>query len=264
MTENPLQLITKVQTAPNSIDDSQLLAEALPNLKERTDLDLIITDGGHGSPETDAILCEQQVEHIQTAIRGRNPDPEKLHLSDFAIKINKNGKPVKVTCPLGETVVVQTSAQKKAFVAHFSEEVCQACPMASKCPVRSGKRDRRYHLRFSHAQAHISERRRRNQEHQGEGRNLRAAIEATVRSIKHPFPASKLPVRGQFRVACLMVGSAAMSNIRRIQRYLEVERKREKLASNEVRCRREQRSISFFMVVRLALEAFGWSAQFSM
>ena len=36
--ENPFQLITKTQTAPNCTDDSQLLAEALPNLKERTDL----------------------------------------------------------------------------------------------------------------------------------------------------------------------------------------------------------------------------------
>ena len=43
--ENPLQLITKVQTAPNNMDDSQLLAEALPNLKERTGLETIYTIG---------------------------------------------------------------------------------------------------------------------------------------------------------------------------------------------------------------------------
>ena len=59
-----LQLITKVQTAPNNTDDSQLLAEALPNLKERTDLETIYTDGGHGGPAADAVLQEQQVEHI--------------------------------------------------------------------------------------------------------------------------------------------------------------------------------------------------------
>lgn len=50
---------------------------------------------------------------------------------------------------------------------------------------------------------------------------MRAAIEATVRSVKHPFSAGKLPVRGKFRVACLLIGSAAIANIRRIQRYLE-------------------------------------------
>jgi len=44
-------------------------------------------------------------------------------------------------------------------------------------------------------------------------------VEATVRQVKHPFPAGKLPVRGQFRVTCMVIGSAIMSNIRRIQRY---------------------------------------------
>jgi hypothetical protein len=34
--ENESQLITKVQVAPNNVDDGQLLAEAPPNLKERS------------------------------------------------------------------------------------------------------------------------------------------------------------------------------------------------------------------------------------
>jgi hypothetical protein len=38
--------------------------------------------------------------------------------------------------------------------------------------------------------------------------------------VKHPFPAGKLPVRGQFRVACMAIASAATTNVRRIQRYL--------------------------------------------
>jgi hypothetical protein len=259
--ENSLQLITKVQTAPNSTDDSQLLAEALPNLKERTELKTIITDGGHGSPETDAILQEEQVEQIQTAIRGRNPNPDKLHLSDFVIRINEVGKPVKVTCPQGQTVAVQTGIQKKALVAHFPVEVCQTCPLADKCPARSGKRDGRYHLRFTHAEAHTSERRRRSQEHLKEGRNLRAAVEATMRSVKHPFPAGKLPVRGKFRVACMMIGSAALSNVRRIHRYLEAKTREGKQKSNTsggMETAQEQAGISFIVFAKSALEAFAW------
>jgi hypothetical protein len=257
--ENPLQLITKVQTAPNSTDDSKLLAEALPNLKERTNLETIITDGGHGSPETDTVLQDHQVEHLQTAIRGRNPHPDKLHLSDFVIKINEGGKPVKVTCPQGQTITVQTSIQKKAFVAHFSVEVCQTCLLVEKCPVRIGKRDGRYHLRFTQADAHTSERRRRSLEQHREGRNLRAAVEATMRSIKHPFPAGKLPVRGQFRVACMMIGSAAVSNIRRIHRYLEVKREGEMQEidiSEGMETAQEQAGISFYLVVKSAFQSF--------
>ena len=218
---NELQLITKVQVAPNNTDDSQLLAEALPNLKERTHLEALYTDGGFGGVLADPVLSQQQVQLIQTAIRGRNPDPAKPHLSDFEIVFSESGKPSQVTCPQGQTVSVQLTHQQKSYVAHFDLPTCQACPLFSKgqCLAQAGKRDLRLHLRFTQAEAHSAQRRRRSREHKEAG-NLRAAVEATVRSVKHPFPESQLPVRGQFRVTCMMIGSAAVANIRRIQRYL--------------------------------------------
>jgi hypothetical protein len=217
--ENELQLMTKIQVAPKNIDDTKLLAEVLPELKERTVLDTLYTDGGYGSPEMDKALAEEQVEQIQTAIRGRKPNPEKLHLSDFEIKQTGEGKPTQITCPQGQHVLVHSSNRKKSFVAHFKLDDCQVCPYAKDCPAKPGKRDHRRHLRFTQAQAHVAQRRKRNQIHLEEGQNLRAAVEATVRQVKHPFPGGKLPVRGQFRVTCLVIGSAIVSNIRRIQRY---------------------------------------------
>jgi len=256
--QNPLQLITKIQTAPNATDDSQLLAEVLPELKQRTELETIYTDGGHGGPAADAVLQEQQVEHIQTAIRGRTPNPEKLHLADFTIKFNEDSKPVKVTCPQGQTETVHSSSQKKAFVAHFTAEVCQICPLADQCPARPGNRDPRHHFRFTQVEAHASERRRHSQEQRKDGRNLRAAVEATVRSLKHPFPAGKLPVRGKFRVACLLIGSAAVSNVRRIQRYLQAKSKAEtaqQVAPGVEKCTQEQPGGSFWAFARTTLAA---------
>jgi len=262
--QNPLQLITKVQVAPNTTDDSQLLAEALPNLKERTELETIYTDGGHGGPAADVVLQEQQVEHIQTAIRGRTPNPEKLNLADFTIKFNKDSQPVKVTCPQGQTETVHSSSQKKAFVAHFTAEVCSTCPLVSKCPAQPGKRDPRQHVRFTQAEAHASERRRHSQEQRKDGRNLRAAVEATVRSVKHPFPAGKLPVRGKFRVACLLISSAAVSNVRRIQRYLQAKWKAEiaqQVAHDVDKCTQEQAEDSFWAFVKTTLAAFSGLAR---
>lgn len=228
--ENPFQLITKTQTAPNCTDDSQLLAEALPNLKVRTALKTLYSDGGFGGPQADPVLQQQKVELVQTAIRGRQPDPAKLHLADFEIKLDADsGKPLKVTCPQGQTVPAQGTSQKKGFVAHFERSICATCPFLAKgqCPAQPGKRDERHHLRFSQAEAHTSQRRRRSQEQKKVAVNLRSAVEATVRSVKHPFPAAKLPVRGLFRVTCMVIGSAAVTNVRRIQRYLEAKNKAE-------------------------------------
>ena len=138
-------------------------------------------------------------------------------------------------------MAVHPGSQKKGYVAHFDATLCQACPFYQRgaCPAQAGKRDLRFHLRFSsyEQQASVSQRRRRSLAHQRksradeaslsnngagkEGRNLRAAIEVTVREVKHSFPASKLPVRGRFRVSCMVIGSALVSNARRIQRYLQ-------------------------------------------
>lgn len=154
--------------------------------------------------------------------------------------------------------IAHPSSQKKTFVAHFVTEVCSKCPLVSQCPAQPGKRDPRHHLRFTQAAAHASERRRRSQEQQKEGRNLRAAVEATVRSVKHPFPAGKLPVRGKFRMACLLIGSAAVSNVRRIQRYLQAKSKDEmaqSVAPGAEKCTQEQAGDSFWVFVRTTLAA---------
>jgi len=253
--ENPLQLVTKVQVASNHTDDAELLVEALPNLKERTELDTLYTDGGYGSSDADHLLQENHVEQIQTAIRGRVPNNEKLNLSDFEIKQTEKGIPTRITCLHGQSTPVHTSSQKKAYVAHFEDEACLVCPFLEKCPVQRGKRDLRFHLRFNQNQINTSVRRQKSLIHQEEGRNLRAAVEATVRQVKHPFPASKLPVRGKFRVSCMVIGSAMITNIRRIQRFLEAKMKQE----NEQECSQEHPSISFLGFLNSIFRGFAAS-----
>ena len=121
------------------------------------------------------------------------------------------------------------------------------------------------HLNFSEAQANVSQRRRRSLACLKEGRNLRAAIEATVREVKHPFPASKLPVRGQFRVTCMVIGSALATNAHRIQRYLVAKTKLEneqKQAQTGQECSQEGHSVCIFASLKAIFEAglalLGW------
>lgn len=253
--DNPLQLVTKVQVASNHTDDAEMLIEALPNLKERTDIDTLYTDGGYGSPDADKTMQTNLVEQIQTAIRGRIPNNEKLNLSDFEIKQTEKGIPTRITCPQGQSTAVHTSSQNKAYVAHFEDTLCLTCPLLPKCPVQRGKRDLRFHLRFDQKQINMSERRQRSLIHQEEGRNRRAAVEATVRQVKHPFPASKLPVRGKFRVSCMVIGSAMMTNVRRIQRYLEAKIRLEK----DQDCSQQQPSVSLFSFLNAIFRGFAAS-----
>jgi len=254
--ENELQLITKVQVAPNTTDDDQMLAEALPNLKARTAVDEMHTDGGYGGRKSDPLLAEYQVELLQTAIRGRNPDPEKPHLADFDLHFSETGQPRQVTCPGGQKVTVQPSGQQKSFVARFELPVCQACPLflKNKCLAQAGKQtDPRLRLRFTLVEAQAAQRRRRCAENKQRPGNLRSAVEATVRSVKLPFPEAQLPVRGQFRVNCLLIGSAAVANVRRIQRYLQAKfqaEQRQKAAQNSPEEAQETPALSFCRLAR--------------
>ncbi len=84
--ENDLQLMVKVQTEPNNTDDAAMLAEVLPGLKERTDVEQMHTDGGYISPKVDEAMREQRVEQVQSAIRGRKPAEEKLGLRVFSVE----------------------------------------------------------------------------------------------------------------------------------------------------------------------------------
>ena len=261
--ENKLQLVTKIQVSCNHTEDAELLVDALPNLKDRTGIDTLYTDGGYGSPDADLTLQEHLVEQIQTAIRGRIPSSEKLNLADFKIKQTESGKPTQIIiCPQEQTVEVHASSQKKGCVAHFDGKVCATCPFIEKCPVQRGKRDTRFHLHFTQNQVNMSQRRQRSMIHQKEGRNLRAAVEATVRQVKHPFPASKLPVRGHFRVTCMMIGSAMVANVSRIQRYLEAKNLLEieqKKVQSELQRPQKPPSVSFFAWLNWVWRGWNWN-----
>ena len=56
-----------------------------------------------------------------------------------------------------------------------------------------------------------------------EDKPIRAAVEATIRSLKHPFPGGKLPVRGLIRATMVVCCSAMMVNLRRLHAYRQVQ-----------------------------------------
>jgi len=219
--QNEVQLITKVQVACNHTEDSHLLKAALPNLKERTQLDTLITDGAYPSEPNDEELRKHEVQLIQTGIRGKKANPKLFNLSDFQVKQDENGHPTSLTCPNGQSAWATRGRTSFGWFARFQAEPCSACPfqLDQRCRARPQKRDPRYFMYFTLAEVHVAQRRKNYLAHKHDEHNLRAAVEATMRSIKHPFPAGKLPVRGKFRMTCMMISSAILVNVRRIWSY---------------------------------------------
>jgi hypothetical protein len=218
--ENPFQLIVKVQTESNNTDDAVMLTEALPNLKERTDVDEMNTDGGYNSPDVDDVMQEHQVQQIQTAIRGRKPAKDKLGLEDFEWQTDAdNGQPQSVTCPHGQRTDTTTGRKEGRYRAAFDSPGCESCSLREQCPTEPLKRRPENVLRFSQQDVNVALRRQRCSDARASKQHLRPAVEATVRAVKHPFRNDKVPVRGKPRVSMVMIGAAAMNNVRQINRY---------------------------------------------
>lgn len=218
--QNEVQLITKIQVESNNVADTHLLHDALPNLKQRTQLETLHTDSAFPSPRNDEELLKQNVQLIQSGIRGNKPDPNRFHLTDFQFEQDTQGQPIGITCPNGQTASI-THGKTSGLFARFPVETCSTCPfqLNQRCRTHPQLRDPRYFLDFTLDEFRIAQRRKAYLAHKQDEPNLRAAIEATVRSLKHPFPSGKLPVRGKFRMTCLMIASAMHINLCRIWRY---------------------------------------------
>jgi hypothetical protein len=229
---NAFQLIVEVQTSPHTSEDATLLVDALPDLKKRTGVEILHNDAGFCSPAVDQVLQEHHVTQIPTDLRGRAPNPAHLGLADFQVQGNTEGVPQQVTCPQSQCLPVAPGRKPQWYRVRFDATLCQACPLQARCPSQVSPANPWRVLRFSQRQLDIAQRRQRSAADHQSGKNLRAAVEATVGALKRPFSDDQLPVRGSFRVGAMMIGSALMVNVRRIQRYL-VEKAKVELETKE-------------------------------
>jgi len=215
--DNPFQLIVKVQTEPNLTDDTTLLEAALPELKSRTGVHTLYNDAGFCSPSVDQMLRELGIKQVPTGLRGRMPDPSRTTLADLDIQMDVNGQPLKLVCPHGYAATVVPGRKSGRYIAYWDDEVCPECRFSKRHVGR--KRSPTTSLRFSQTDMDRALRRKSMRGcHQGK-KNLRAAVEATIGALKRPLKNDKVPVRGRIRMAQMMIGPAAMINIRRIRRY---------------------------------------------
>jgi hypothetical protein len=211
--ENPFQLLLDLQTQPNTTDDAVMLVESLPALKQRTGLDELHTDGGYNSPQVDLILRQEQVSQVQTAIRGRHPNPDTLNLDDLTWELDPDGQPLSATAPGGQQAQLSQARKPGRYIARFD-------PLPDD-PAPSDKPPPKAVYYFSQQQLDLAIRRQRSAQAAAQGEHLRPAVEASIGALKRPFGNDKLPVRGQVRMHHMLLGSVFMVNLRRIQRYLD-------------------------------------------
>jgi len=205
-----------------------LLVAALPDLVARTDLDAMHLDGGYnvrrtlpgnGADADDTAQALGVTLHY-TAIRGGPPGSLAQWLAQLTWVRDDQDQPVAVITPEGHRLDLQPGRQEGRYIIQVSHDWVEAAPAAwQTLPLRWRKRTAIYALYLEARQITVAEHRHRVAHQRLGDKHLRPAVEATVRSVKHPFAGGQAPVRGRIRLDLMLTASSAMTNIRRLWRY---------------------------------------------
>ena len=209
--DNPLQIVVDLALATNNQDDAAILHERLPAMQAKTPgLVELHTDATYGSTRNDQLMAERNIDHVQTAFRGRI-SPAPLHITALP-----DGR-FEVRCAAGHVVASQMTRMRQK--AEFQAEWCAHCPLAAVCPAntRSGGGKTYY---FDQTNVLRQARRDRLLNLPPDRLQLRANIEATMQEFKTPTRNGKLRTRGRAAATQHVFLRAITINFGRIHRYL--------------------------------------------
>ncbi len=216
--ENPIQLITDVQVEPNQTDDAKLMEQSLDGQTERDiEVKKVTTDGGYTGPKGEQACEKHNVELRATRMRGGYSSPHKWGWDQYIWDVDKEQRPIGVTCPEGCYGRVIQSQVEGNVIVRFEAERCRVCPFfKAKCRVL----DRARAGPTMYLKLRVVEVARKRKQLHPEDIPVRAVVESTIRSVKRAFPGSKLPVRGLIRSRMMLYLAAVMVNARRLHKYL--------------------------------------------
>lgn len=224
--DNPVQFLTDYTLAKNVKADVKMAEERLPEIKERTGLTDLYTDGGFYGEDTHRKAEEELgVKMHYTDLTGRKPAADKIPLADFSIE---NHKKV-LACPQGQ-VPTHTffDEPNRRITAWFDPESCRQCPCREQCPVKIQKK--KALLQFNQSALLAAETRKElaNGECRRQNTSKRAAIEGTISAIKRGRGATKLAVRGQVKCALVIGLKCIAHNFQQLKSWFQVKAKEAK------------------------------------
>ncbi len=138
--QNPMQVITSIETASNNADDGDLFRRQLSNLKKETNIETAISDGGYNSEDLRNESGED-VQLVMSAIRGVDLEgiKNKAKLSEYTDpKTGKYGM-----CPAGEIPNSIIENEDGSVVLNFDVKKCAACDKKENCLACVGKKQSR-------------------------------------------------------------------------------------------------------------------------
>jgi hypothetical protein len=214
--ENPVQLLTDVSVYTNNTADDTILVERITQIKERTGVNQLITDGGYSGEKAESACQKEAVVLIPTEVKGRKLPEDEISLAEFKFESS-----TLTACPEGQTTREQIQKPEKGHhIVHFAKEVCAQCPRRKSCLVRGGKKF--YSLIYNDRQLLLSKRRQQlGDETYRALCHLRPAVEGTVSQFKRKTRDGKLRIRLANRIRNSAILMAIGINFGRLWEYYQ-------------------------------------------
>jgi len=212
--ENPVQLLTDISVYPNMMADDVILAERIPEIKERTGVEELIVDGGYSGEKSESACEKESVTLIPTEVKGRKLPEEEISLAEFHFDGN-----VIITCPEGHAPITQIhKLEESHHLAHFDNQYCAICSRRETCLVRCWQKFSS--LIYNDRQVLLSRRREQLGEEAYRTKcRLRPAVEGTISQFKRLLHKGKLRVRGLGRIRNSIILRAIGINFGRLWAY---------------------------------------------
>jgi len=209
--DNDVQMITHVHTEPNIHSDKAFLNEELDALKEKSDMNMLVVDGGYTGEEMREKVQAKGVVFIETGLKGKEP---KYNSAAFDID-ETNGI---LRCPMGKEPMRTWMKREKAH-ALFSHEDCKGCPYRDNCFAKKQTKGMKVDIALKR---HERDKRRAYMQTEAfrEKKNLRPAIEGTISAMKRTG-LNWIKVRGLFRVQMTVMFNAIGCNLKRLFRVYQ-------------------------------------------
>lgn len=213
--ENPVQMITHYDLAPNTTSDTELLKDALPELKEKG-IKNLYTDGAYYSPDIVEEAKAQGIEIHYTDMTGRKKTSDKLPYNAFKIE----NKEKILRCPADqEPVRAEFNEKDRTLSAHFNREICNECPLKENCRVKFQKKDTVIRVTQKALIAEETRLKLEAKEERKEATSKRAAIEGTNSALKRAQGVNKLSVTGIIKSNLVIGAKLIAHNFRQLTRF---------------------------------------------
>lgn len=212
--ENPIQVITHVETVKNNVDDAKVLSESIETLKEETDLKTIIADGGYVSDDVRNVCDKENIDFIATAIRGKENEKE---LDSLSFELNENKLIEK--CPNGEKPISQTLKADGTLNANFDSAKCAVCPLREKCIAYKSEKQSRIKIDTKRRWLDIRNAKLESGEYQSLCK-MRPAVEGLMEKMKPKYLHGRTMFRGLHKVGQRMIMRAIGLNFKRYAAHI--------------------------------------------